>query len=293
MNPIKFKNLLVLYKRSAYQSYLRARHLLGREGQNSVLQKELLYFKEAYLDHCAALDHVLKILKSLGLSYQKSARGETIDYNRFDFIITIGGDGTFLEAARHVKKQIILGVNSAPRYSVGRYCMANPANFENILQKILKGHVKLRHFYRLNLKIPGHSQAIYALNDILICHSNPASMSRYYLKIKGQEERHRSSGLWVSTASGSTAAIRSAGGKVMSKYDERIQYQPRELHYFKDKQYRLTGGILSAGQKIDVISLMHEGQIYVDGDHLRFPFPYGTHIKIQHSLKPITTLSVS
>ena len=291
--PLKLNRILVLYKRSAYESYIDARRSLRLKGRNDIVEKELKYFKEAYLEHYASLRLVLKTLKSFGLSCVKRYRGQRIDYKPFDFIITVGGDGTFLEAARHIKDQIILGVNSAPRYSVGRYCMANPKNFRIFMEKILKGRVKIHHFYQLSLNFPQSTQPVYALNDILVCHPNPATMSRYYLKIEGQEEQQRSSGLWVSTASGSTAAIRSAGGKVMSKYDEKIQYQPRELHYFKANQYRLTGGILPAGKKINIISLMHEGRIYVDGDHLSFPFPYGAGIKIQNSLKPITTISIS
>jgi len=292
MTEIKIHKILVLYKRSAYESYLDARRVLGLKGQNLILEKELKYFKEAYLEHYTSLRFVLKTLKSAGLSYVKRYRGQKIDYRPFDFIITVGGDGTFLEAARNIENQIILGVNSAPQYSVGRYCAANPSNFHFVLEKILEGKMKLRHFYRLSMKLHNQKKTIFALNDVLICHPNPATLSRYYLKIDGQEEEQRGSGLWIATASGSTGAIRSAGGKVMSKYDEKIQYQPRELYYFKDKRYRLKGGILSAGKKIDVISLMHEGRIYADGDHINFPFPYGAKIRIQHSLKPITTISI-
>ena len=72
-----------------------------------------------------------KILLTHGIRFTESYRGRGIDYLKYDLIITVGGDGTFLEAAKHAKHQIILGVNSAPDHSVGRFCIANKYNFGN------------------------------------------------------------------------------------------------------------------------------------------------------------------
>ena len=52
------------------------------------------------------------------------------------------------------------------------------------------------------------------LNDILFANLYPAAVTRYKIKYNGRQEVHKSSGVWISTATGSTAAISAAGGKV-------------------------------------------------------------------------------
>jgi len=55
----------------------------------------------------------------------------------------------------------------------------------------------------------------YALNDLLVAHANPAAMTSYTLQLGTVSEPQRSSGLWIATAAGSTAAIRAAGGRML------------------------------------------------------------------------------
>ena len=292
MHDIRLNRILVLYKHSAYESYFKILQPLIRGQELPILENELKYLQQAHQQHYATLKHIFKTLKSFKLLYKKYYRGEKINYNAFDFVITIGGDGTFLEAAHHVKNQLLLGVNSSPQFSVGSYCLANPTTFPSVLKKILEEKVKIRQLQQLNLKVSAGKKTFNVLNDILICHLNPAVMSRYYLKINNIQERQRSSGLWISTATGSTGAIRSADGQPMLKDDFRIQYRPRELYPFKNHQYKLRGGILSLKSKVSIISLMPQGRIYVDGDHISVPFPYGTEAVVTHSLKTVKTVTL-
>jgi len=48
-------------------------------------------------------------------------------------------------------------------------------------------------------------------------------VSRYYLKIGNLREEQRDSGLWISTAAGSSGAIRSAGGKLFKNEEKKMQ----------------------------------------------------------------------
>ncbi len=137
------------------------------------------------------------VLKMRKCKFTKACRGSSINYNRYDLIITLGGDGTFLEAARHVENQIVLGVNSDPAWSVGRFCWAHPKNFEKLLDKILAGHWRIKKFNRLRLSFSDGTNPMNVLNDILVCHENPAAMSRYYITIGKIKEEQRSSGIWI------------------------------------------------------------------------------------------------
>ena len=284
--------VLVFYKKSAYNLYFQGKKNPSNIAKNSILKKEFIQLKQAHEEHYATLKIILNCLKKNKVQYVKQCRGENINYKNYDFIITVGGDGTFLEAARNITKQVIMGVNSSPEYSVGRYCIATPNNFEKILKAILAKKIKLTSLPRLTFSINGRLQPAQALNDILLCHKNPAMLCRYYLKIGNVEEKQYNSGIWISTCAGSSAAIKSAGGKLIRKGDQSIQYQPRELYNGLIKKYHLTGGVIGSTEKIIVTSLMHQGMIYVDGAHLSFPFEYGSRAVISRSPHPIKTLKI-
>ncbi len=286
-----FKNVLLLYKRSAYKIYF-----LDKRGslnpRNAIVKKERKRFEASHQDHYATLKSVSRCLLSHGVRYTECYRGRKIDYARYDLIITVGGDGTFLEAARHCSNQVMIGVNSAPNHSVGRFCIANAANFEKILKRILSKKIQIAHFQRLRVKVDKDVEPIDALNDILMCHQNPAMLCRYYLKIKDRVEEQRSSGIWISTPAGSSGAIHSAGGKIISQFDKKLQYLPRELYAGKNEDYRLTGGVLHQGEKILVTSLMRKGVVYLDGAHHKHLFPYGSVLEVKFSPHPIKTIKL-
>ena len=92
--------------------------------------------------------------------------------------------------------------------------------------------------------LDGEPESLYILNDILVAHQCPAAMSRYRISVDGQCEEQYGSGVWISTAAGSTAGILSAGGRVMRPGSKRIQYMSRELFDRPDTAYSLRGGTI-------------------------------------------------
>ncbi len=289
---MQFKNVLVLYKRSAYKIYfLDHRRSLGTMS-NKILKKEKIHFQKAHDEHYFTLKVISRVLLTHGVRFFEAYRGRGIDYNKYDLIVTVGGDGTFLEASRHIKNQYILGVNSSLNFSVGRFCAANVNNFEKIFNQIVKSEFRTQLLHRVRLNITGHKKPIDALNDALICHKNPAFLCRYYIQFRGKVERQRSSGVWISTACGSTGAMHSAGGKILPKTRKELQYIPRELYQGKQSSFQLRGGIIKPTETFTVTSLMREGVIYVDGPHIGVPFGYAATLKASLSPYPIKTITV-
>jgi len=280
-------NILLLYKNSTYAGYFLSdrKRLAQLEGLLNV--DEIKRFRRTHENHFWSLSFVEAVLKHRKLKFVKACRGTSIDYSRYDLIITVGGDGTFLEAARQVKDGIVWGVNSDPSWSVGRFCSGNPKNFEAMLDKILSHQVRVRKFNRLNLSFSDGTQSMNVLNDILICHHNPGAMSRYYLNVGRIREEQRSSGVWIATAAGSSGGLHSAGGKVLPQEDKEFQYRPRELYRGKNIRYHLKGGVLSQNQKITMTSLMREGVVFVDGSHVCLPFSFGAKIFVNRSANPL------
>ncbi|OGX37896.1 MAG: hypothetical protein A3G91_00735 [Omnitrophica WOR_2 bacterium RIFCSPLOWO2_12_FULL_50_9] len=286
------RKVLLVYKKSAYSIYFAEREAVSAVERSAAMQKEIRRFQNAHNEHHTTLERVECILQRYGINYAKCSRGQRIDFAKYDFIISVGGDGTFLEAARGVTHQIIIGVNSAPSFSVGKLCVANEMNFEAIIQRMIDRKIQTTAWQRLRLRLKGHRRAVDCVNDALICHSNPAAMSRYYLKIKDIKEEQRNSGLWVATSAGSSGAIKSAGGKILMAQEKKIQYMPRELYEGFRHSYRLKGGILSVRQVITVTSLMHEGMIFVDGTHFKIKFPFNAALDISLSPNPLRTVKI-
>jgi len=291
MNRV-FKKVLLVYKKSAYSIYFMERKIQLAKGQKTNVQKEIMRFKKAHDEHYATLIKVEHILSKHRIKYTKCSRGRKINYAKFDLIITLGGDGTFLEASRNIKDQVIIGVNSAPSFSIGKLCIGNIKNFEKIIRHITRQKFTLDYWPRLRIKLEGHVRPVDCVNDILICHSNPAAVSRYYLKIGNVKEEQRDSGLWISTAAGSSGAIKSAGGRLFKSEERKIQYMPRELYYGFSKKYRHKGGVLRAGQRVAITSLMRSGMIYIDGTHDELNFPFNYTLNVAFSPNPLKTIKL-
>ncbi len=277
---MKIKKVLVLYKRSVYANYFLNKRSSLRKRRAQIPKENIQRLKIAHAKHYKTLEIVERCLKAYHLRYEKSTRGRKVNYARYDLVITIGGDGTFLEGARGIREQLILGVNSAPKWSVGRFCIANADNFSLVLKKVIQGKFRVRTLHRLHIKGIPALKNVNILNDILVAHANPAAMSRYSLSINGKKEGQRSSGLWIATAAGSTGGIYAAGGKVLPIESMKFQYFCRELWRGKQRRYAFRKGILNPEQKIKITSLMREGAVFIDGSRLRQSFPFGQTIVI-------------
>lgn len=281
------KKVLIVYKRSAYEIYFLTRESTMFGKQKAILQKELARFTATHKNHYATLQVIKETLRKYKVDYKIVGRGERIAHADFDLIITVGGDGTFLEVARRVTRQLILGVNSDPLRSVGRFCCANKDNFASIFPGVFRKKAKVTILSRLLVRKTGFKKIYHALNDVLIAHKNPAAMSRYYLTVGGVTEEQRSSGLWVATAAGSTGAVHSAGGKVLPPTRSEFQYKPRELYRGINQRYNLSGGIVAVPKHVKVESLMRNGTVFIDGAHLQIPLSYGETLTVSHSPEPL------
>ncbi len=282
---MKINSIFILYKRSTYQHY-------QEDGVSPCPDPdELARFKETHDRHYQTLAAVEDTLKRYHLSYEKSERGRKLDYDRFNLIITVGGDGTFFEAARQVRNQFILGINSDPQWSVGRLCSATKDNFNDILSTLLNDQPNIVRRNRLKVTSKRAGHTVHFINDILVCHANPASLSRYTLCIGKHAEEQRSSGVWISTAAGSTGAIHSAGGQILDPASLDFQYMPRELYAgWGGGHYHLRGGVLPQGTPMHISSLMQDGVVFIDGSHECVAFPASEEIQITQSEFPLQVL---
>lgn len=232
------------------------------------------------------IDVVRKVLKQNRIqSSEFSARdfsaAEKRKISAADLVITIGGDGTALGASHYITHGCMLGVNSAPGDSVGHFCHTNRDNFAQRFADILMARWKPTELARLSILLDDKLIPELALNDVLIAHDCPAATTRYLIECGQIGEEQRSSGVWIATAAGSTAGIRSAGGRVMPLGSRRLQFLVRELYREPHRSYALTRGFLDPGIELAVASKMQKAHLYVDGARTAYPFPFGTRARIK------------
>ncbi len=278
------RKVLVLHKKSIYQiqaeEYKDERFLqLLKEGHESVRKVKL-----AHEEHTTCLQTVKDELTKRKIDFTCVAR---IDFdtrvNDIDLMISVGGDGTFLDASHFVDSVPMLGVNSSKSSSFGHFCRADQNNFAQLLDEIRSDELKPEHILRLELELNGEVLKQRPLNEILIAHNHPAATSRYLLAIDGVKEEQRSSGIWIGTPAGSTGSLRSAGGDLQQITENRFQYVVREPCLRPGEADKLLRGFVRKDQSIEVVSQMRTGYIYIDGQHNDYPFGLGDKVIVRAS----------
>lgn len=287
----------IIYKKSVYQKYVANKknpHLARLYRRNHPLTSR---FKTAHQSHIQTLDHVKKILNQFHVPYEAESRRHIGPLSGYDLILTVGGDGTFLRTSHYVTDQIILGVNSAPHASIGALLSTTRKGFAKKIGEFLKGNFRLCLLNRIEISINGRMIFPYALNDVLFSHVSPAGVSRYKIKIrkkceKSIEEIQRSSGIWIATSVGSTAAIRAAGGTKMPRHSGKIQYVVRELLKGDgEKKHRLLKGLMEPGEQVELINQTVEASLFIDGMHSVCPLKFGDRITIKSADCPLRVIA--
>lgn len=213
-------------------------------------------------EHKRTVDIVEALRAKSKLSWLTADSPDDVSEELADLVLTVGGDGTFLAAAKHLREVPIFGLNSSPSTSTGHYCASTAEHFEARLGDILEGRVRPRSFSRLRVRVAGVECGDAILNEVLFSQRSPIRSTRYGLLVNGEAELHLSSGLWVSTASGSTGALMSAGGEPMKEGDLRLQYLVREPSRHYKPLPRLLQGY---SKRVDIVSRSDNNVLYFDG----------------------------
>ena len=139
------------------------------------------------------------------------------DFQNIDFLLTLGGDGTMLSAARAVehRETPILGIHLGELGFLAkittdvmfeRLDMVADANYEIQKRMVLKGQI-------MNSKAPS---TFYALNDFVIDRGKSHRLITLRLKANDRYVAdYKADGLIIGTPTGSTAYALSAGGPII------------------------------------------------------------------------------
>ncbi|MBO8179417.1 MAG: NAD(+)/NADH kinase [Archaeoglobus sp.] len=155
------------------------------------------------------LSRVERVLENLNISFG-SFSSPSEELENYDFIVSIGGDGTILRILQKIRTcPPIFGINTG---RIGLLTHSTPENFEEILKKAVKDF-EIEEFPRIEC------ENLLALNEFAILSKQPGKLMDVTIKLDGAEiDRLRCDGIVVATQIGSTGYAFSAGGPVVDPY---------------------------------------------------------------------------
>ena len=181
-----------------------------------------------------------------------------------DYVISLGGDGTFLKAASKVgPKQIpIIGVNMG---RLGFLANVAPEEIRNVLDNVFEGEYEIEERAVIQLYADGKAlgNCPFALNDIAILKRDNASMISIKASVNGEYlVTYLADGLVISTPTGSTAYSLSVGGPIIVPQSGILSMTPVAPHSLNIRPIVISD---EAEIKLEVQSRSHNFLAAVDG----------------------------
>src|SRR3954468_4706064 len=285
--------VIVVAKRTSYQRFIEEE---GDPRASALVKKKdpaVRSWLDAHAEHLRTLDVVLGELKRAGVQTLLLNRAHAaFDTSDAALVIAVGGDGTLLAASHNVDDVPILWVNSAPKHSVGFFCGTTRKDFRRHLEQALLGKLRKLSLSRMSVALNGRLRSKRVLNEALYCHNSPAATSRYILRIGRVTEEQRSSGIWIGPPAGSTAAQRSAGGRVLPLASRQLQLVVREPYTPRGTKNAFARAIIKPTQRVTIISKMDDASLFLDGPQRTIPVRLGDEIKFFLSDSPLQVLGL-
>ncbi len=159
-------------------------------------------------------------------------------------LISIGGDGTLLQAARLVAGRDVplLGIN---RGRLGFLTDVLPADIGASIDALAEGRCAADRRPLLQARLhwaDGASGQLHALNDVVLLRRESGRMFDYQTSVDGRfVNSHRGDGMVVATATGSTAYALSCGGPIVDPRLDLLVLAPICPHTLSDRPIVVPG----------------------------------------------------
>ncbi|MBK1706817.1 NAD(+) kinase [Halochromatium glycolicum] len=204
-----------------------------------------------------------------------------------DLVLVVGGDGTFLHAARELADfdLALVGINLG---RLGFLVDILPDEIEDRLEQILSGAYDADSRILLDARMGEQSKPERALNDVVIHKWNSVRMIEFETYIDGRfVNAQRSDGLIVATPTGSTAYALSGGGPLIHPRLDALLLVPICPHTLSNRPLVIPGSsrieIRLCSPDPEQVRLTCDGQIAL-------PLRTGASIRIERSPRRIRLL---
>ena len=199
--------------------------------------------------------------------WQASSWDETLvetEIENLDLLITLGGDGTILRAARMgaCHGVPILGINLG---RLGFLAEIQPEDWEARLSRMLDGRYWIEERMMLHAQFLQNGEfrrSFEALNEVVVSRGSLARIVRLKAYVNGGHlATYAADGLIISTATGSTAYALAAGGPILPPELHNILVIPIAPHLSLNRAV-----VLAEGATVSVdISTDHAAMLTIDG----------------------------
>ena len=203
---------------------------------------------------------------------------EIITSNQFeaDYVVCMGGDGTFLDVASRVadKEIPIVGINTG---RLGFLASFSPDHIEATIADLYEGNFDVEEHSVLNISCDEMELKDYpfALNEIAILKHDISSMIAIHTDINDEYlTTYQADGLIIGTPTGSTAYSLSVGGPIIVPQSDTISLTPVAPHSLNMRPIVLCDNSeislrVESRSHSFLISLDGRSQSYPDNIHLR------------------------
>jgi len=210
--------------------------------------------------------------------------------SRCDLVITVGGDGTLLNAARSLanSQTPLVGVNLG---HLGFLTDVSPVSMLECIDEILAGEFQEEDRSLLSCRVTRDNQTVnesIALNDVVVHKWNVSRMVVLEMYIDDKfVSQNRSDGLIISTPTGSTAYALSSGGPIIHPALNVIAVVPVCPHTMSYRPIVVSGD----SQITIVVSDAHQDSIRVTCDgQIPFQVTPGDRIHIEKNKQSVRLL---
>tara|TARA_B100001175_G_C19515008_1_gene646813 strand:- start:12505 stop:13374 length:870 start_codon:yes stop_codon:yes gene_type:complete len=234
----------------------------------------------AKLDPNENNDHIFSVFKSLNkhqLDYdidsqsfdlisRLHSRDESLNFskfekltNQYDFVISIGGDGTILRSADEIGELSIpiIGLNKG---RLGFLANSTVEIIDSIIEKITNSDYQISDRTIIQVEFEGKIKN--ALNEISISRKNTTSLITIDTKLNDQYlNTYWADGLIISTPTGSTGYSLSCGGPIIMPDSKNLVLTPIAPHNLNARPL-----VISDNKQIEISINGRESEYFVSAD---------------------------
>ena len=247
-------------------------------------------------------DHIFSVIKSLqkhnidfdidGDSFDLLLNGlnSKTNFNRikkltkeYDYVVSIGGDGTILRSADEIGKLSIpiIGLNKG---RLGFLANSPVEVFDSLIDKIQASKFKISERSIIQVEFEGNIKS--ALNEISVSRKNTTSLITIDTKLDNQYlNTYWADGLIISTPTGSTGYSLSCGGPIIMPDSKNFVLTPIAPHNLNARPL-----VISDEKKIEISINGRENEYFVSADSKIFSVSIDSKLNISkapHVLKMI------
>ena len=179
--------------------------------------------------------------------------------NEYDFVISIGGDGTILRSANEIGELSIpiIGLNKG---RLGFLANSPIEIIDSIIEKITNSNYRISERTIIQVEFEGKTKN--ALNEISISRKNTTSLITIDTKLNDQYlNTYWADGLIISTPTGSTGFSLSCGGPIIMPDSKNLVLTPIAPHNLNARPL-----VISDNKQIEISINGRENEYFVSAD---------------------------